>query len=313
MKKIKFKKIKFKKILLFIALVIFFIFLIFLIKNYFFWWLNNHQKKIIEESYIDNSIIEEKILIWNWNIYVKNWTWNLDPDLNNIKKNNLISEKIIEHFNSASKLNYYYIPEDFSDDIKDYSSLLSTFFDSNYIYNKLDNLNVEFYEELFDIRGKMKNMTLKLYWVLKMRKEEFISVAIHEFAHYIDIYFLEKKVFKDLSSYFYEISWSETKILKPWQKQIDFVSGYAMTNKYEDFAESFTYYVLHNNDFLEKSKKSLLLKKKYDFFKKSVFRNDEFSEINFSGRGKIQKYYRDITKIDVNLEFFLQYLKKWLQ
>jgi hypothetical protein len=82
-----------------------------------------------------------------------------------------------------------------------------------------------------------------------------------------------------------------------------------MTNKYEDFAESFTYYVLHNGDFLEKSNNSNLLKNKYDFFKKIVFRNNEFSGINFSNNEKIQKYYRDITKIDINLENFLQYLK----
>ena len=37
----------------------------------------------------------------------------------------------------------------------------------------------------------------------------------------------------------------------------DFVSWYAMTNKYEDFAESFTYYILHNKDFLNKTKKVL--------------------------------------------------------
>jgi hypothetical protein len=39
-----------------------------------------------------------------------------------------------------------------------------------------------------------------------------------------------------------------------------------MTNKYEDFAESFAYYILHNNDFLEKTKKSNILLEKYDFF-----------------------------------------------
>jgi hypothetical protein len=49
-----------------------------------------------------------------------------------------------------------------------------------------------------------------------------------------------------------------------------------MTNKYEDFAESFTYYILHNEDFLTKSENSLVLKRKYDFFGKYVFRNHIF-------------------------------------
>jgi len=124
------------------------------------------------------------------------------------------------------------------------------------------------------------------------------------------LYFLKKKVLKDLSEYFYEISWKETKVLKPWQEQKDFVSGYSMTNKYEDFAESFVYYVLHNWDFLKKSEKSFILKQKYNFFDKYLFRNKKFIKTDFSNWNKIKDYYRDITKIDYNLQNFLQYLEK---
>jgi hypothetical protein len=49
-----------------------------------------------------------------------------------------------------------------------------------------------------------------------------------------------------------------------------------MTNKYEDFAETFTYFVLHNDDFLEKTKQSDILKAKYNFFIKYLFRENEF-------------------------------------
>jgi hypothetical protein len=49
-----------------------------------------------------------------------------------------------------------------------------------------------------------------------------------------------------------------------------------MTNRYEDFAESFTYYILHNKDFLKKTKKSIILKEKYNFFKNYLFTNEEF-------------------------------------
>jgi hypothetical protein len=81
-------------------------------------------------------------------------------------------------------------------------------------------------------------------------------------------------VFTDTSYYFYNISWESIKVLKPGLEQKDFVSGYAMTNKYEDFAESFTYYILHNDDFLEKSRQSALLRAKYDFFSKYLFRDE---------------------------------------
>jgi hypothetical protein len=48
-----------------------------------------------------------------------------------------------------------------------------------------------------------------------MKSEEFVSVGIHEFSHYVDIYLLEKKVIQDLSDHFYEISWDKTRVLKP--------------------------------------------------------------------------------------------------
>lgn len=297
------KKELLKKILLFIVLTVFFSFSIFLINSYLFWWADDINKNYIEENFIDYSVKETKDLIW---------TWTQDYKLINNEDKNIIPEKKVEHFNSASKLYFSYIPDDFINNIEDYSSLLAGFLNSDYVYSKLSKINVEFYKEIFDVRGKMKNMTIKLYWILAMQKEEFISVSIHEFAHYVDLYFLDMKVFKDLSNYFYDISWQETKVLKPWQKQIDFVSGYAMTNKYEDFAESFTYYVLHNKDFLEKSNNSNLLKSKYNFFRKLVFRNNEFENINFSNDDEVKNYYRDITKININLENFLQYLKIWI-
>jgi len=93
-------------------------------------------------------------------------------------------------------------------------------------------------------------------------------------------------------------------------QQKDFVSGYSMTNKYEDFAESFTYYVLHNNDFYEKSLLSDILKKKYDFFSNYIFKNDEFKTVSYKVTPYIKDYYRDITKIEYSLQNFLQYLKK---
>jgi hypothetical protein len=83
-----------------------------------------------------------------------------------------------------------------------------------------------------------------------------------------------------------------------------------MTNKYEDFAESLTYYILHNKDFLEKTKKSYILEKKYKFFSFYLFKNEIFQNTDFSEKNIIKDYYRDITKINFSRKFFLQYLKK---
>jgi hypothetical protein len=52
------------------------------------------------------------------------------------------------------------------------------------------------------------------------------------------------------------------------------------------------------------------LKEKYNFFKNYLFTNEEFIWVNFSNSEKIKDYYRDITKININLKNFLQYMKK---
>jgi len=81
-----------------------------------------------------------------------------------------------------------------------------------------------------------------------------------------------------------------------------------MTNKYEDFAESFTYYVLHNDDFLRKTLKSDNLANKYDFFD-NILLKKKFNDTDFSIDNTVKDYYRDITKIEIDIEKLLQYLK----
>lgn len=55
-----------------------------------------------------------------------------------------------------------------------------------------------------------------------------------------------------------------------------------MTNQYEDFAESFVYFILHNEAFLERSQSSSLLAQKYAFFKRYLFFGSEFEAMSFS-------------------------------
>ena len=284
-----------KKIIYIIMLSVFFSFLIFYIKNYFFWWIRNDIIKQIEENYIEPTIEINNELSEN--------------ELNSEEEKSILKEKLINEYKSAQIVNIEYIPTEFEQNCTNYSEDLSVFLNNTKIKNKIKDLSVELYKQIFDVRWKMKNRSIKLFWVLEMNNWEFLWVFIHEFAHYIDLYYLEKKVFKDVSEYFYEISWESTKTIKAWLKQKDFVSGYAMTNKYEDFAESFIYYVLHNKDFLKKSQESNILLEKYNFFNKNVFIYDEFKNTDFSKENIIKNYYRDITKIEYNLKNFLQYLK----
>jgi len=277
-----------------LILTFIFSFLIFTAKNYFFWWKQDFENTIIEKNYIEPTFY---------------------PIENQVNKENIdkkVEEKIIQNLRSADKIKYEFIPNEFSleKDIKNYFDSIDLFFNSSIIEKKIFFLEVFLHKEKSDVRWKMQNKKIKLFWVYSMSLWEFLAVSIHEFWHFLDLYILEKKVSYDLSDYFYNISWINTTSIKPWLEQKDFVSWYSMTNKYEDFSESFTYYILHNSDFLEKSENSEILKEKYKFFSKYVFRNDEFKTDKYKTNILIEPYYRDITKIDFSLENFLQYLKK---
>lgn len=288
------KKLYIKKnIILIFLLTIIFSLIIFLIKNYFF----VDENKEAEEKYIEYSSHEKKETIIQ-----KESENNLIKEEG--EKKNILDNKL----EKKDKIEFLYIPEDFALEINWTTILISDILRPKIFNEKINNLKVELYKDLIDSRWQMKDESVKLYWIKKMDDDELTSVFIHEFSHYIDIYFLKKEVFDDISYYFYDISWDSTKVITSWQKQEDFVSWYAMTNKYEDFAETMTYYVLHNFSFAEKSKNSIYLKAKYDFFSKYVFRKNEFKNMDFWTTTEIKNYYRDITKIKINITNFLQYL-----
>lgn len=289
-----------KKIALFIFLTFVFTFSILFLRSYFLWWWGREHIHYVEENYIE--VVRDEKSFDEW--YV---------DEGEVKeKEKIIAEKLKLKFQEQTKIDFLYFPSVFQESTLEYTHVLQSFFSSPFIESKIKKMSIGIHEQLFDVRGKMKNKVLHLFWVLEMKKSEFLAVGIHEFAHYVDLYFLKKSVLRDVSDYFYSLSWDSTKVMKSWSAQKDFVSGYAMTNKYEDFAESFTYYILHNSDFLQKTEKSETLKRKYDFFTKNLFKNSEFVWTDFSQNEKVQNYYRDITKIDFPLEKLLIFLEKWI-
>ncbi|MDD5212906.1 MAG: putative zinc-binding metallopeptidase [Candidatus Gracilibacteria bacterium] len=273
--------------------------------NSFFYKDENNQK---EESFIDRQLGD--------NLYDSGGSAiQKNPDiiakkalLSHIKKTNL-------EMKSASRLEAVFEPENYGAKIdKDYFYILQDLLESslfdNVFRDKISGVETDLYAEKADVRGKMKNRAIHIFAPEAMKKSEFLSVYIHELGHYIDIYILEKDIIGDDSDNFYNISWKSVKTLKAGAKGEDFVSGYSMTNKYEDFAESFAYYVLHNKSFLIKAEKNDKLEQKYRFFSKYVFIDGQFKDTSFATNDKIKDYYWDITKIGVNYNKFLQYLKK---
>ncbi len=74
----------------------------------------------------------------------------------------------------------------------------------------------------------------------------------------------------DPSVAFYRISWDNASTRKQGASKADFVSGYAMSDPFEDFAESFAYYVLQKKDFARLAKKNKAIAAKYAWFEKHL-------------------------------------------
>lgn len=113
--------------------------------------------------------------------------------------------------------------------------------------------------------------------------EEFKRVMIHEMWHIFDLWYLkssEEKIFSNFKDWtkkiyaddpsveFYSICFSD-EYTQNWKcEKQDFVSKYAQTDVFEDFAESFLLFIENNNSFKEMANESKIIKEKYDFFEK---------------------------------------------
>lgn len=157
-------------------------------------------------------------------------------------------------------------------------------------------------------RGQLSGNTLILASNIPPDFES-LKVLVHEIAHVIDIHALIPGTFsKDPSRRFYTLSWESRSIKKKGAKLVDFVSGYALTNQYEDFAESFTFYVFHNDEFRRRAKASEVLALKYAFFRSEVFSDDVFKYTNFA-QAQLPSYVWDSTKLPVDVKKYLYYIR----
>lgn len=262
-----------------------------------------------------SDITAQSIITQSWTIEnISKKVFKKTQEVNSEKQK---YDLIIKHLKNEIKnkeltnIKYFYNPDNVEEYLTKTNKLsnISDVMSSKMFKDKNLTFNIEFYKDRSEIRWRYQNSTLKFFDVENLSNEELLWVFIHELGHYFDIKYLQKQVLFDLSDSFYDISWEDIKILKTWSDKKDFVSGYAMTNKYEDFAESFTYFVLFNDDFRQKMTKSEKLQKKYDFMQKYIFRNDEFKKTNFRIFEKNLDYYWDITKIKFSIPNFLNYLK----
>lgn len=262
-----------------------------------------------EEQYIEPSISQD-IFIHDDGEEYYSFSWVTQEELD-------AAHEILYDFfteqrekEEKEKLTFRYIPTGYKESIKNnYVPLAEVFLYERNILREIDELGVFFYQNRWDTRGRMKSGNIHLFWVSKMTDEEFLGVLIHEFAHYFDIYSMQRSSFWDQSEKFYDISWDSVSIIRSGQRSEDFVSGYSMTNQYEDFAESYLFYILHNRAFRTKAETSDALALKYDFFRKYVFQANQFYNEDFWLYEEVSSYYWDITKVPVDVNNFLQYLQ----
>jgi hypothetical protein len=128
--------------------------------------------------------------------------------------NSILAQALKERTQKEREVNFLYFPSYFEYESIKYKELLSQFLENHFFQPTIKDLTVALYKEPFSVRGKMQDRTVKLFGLLQFSGKEVLAVGIHEFAHYIDLYYFEKKVFTDISEYFYNISWDDTKVLK---------------------------------------------------------------------------------------------------
>jgi len=154
--------------------------------------------------------------------------------------------------------------------------------------NLLENLVIK--KEEHPSRGMANSSKIILHTDSIASNDEMIAVLVHEMGHVIDLGGLESinggvshfydrgKIFfkADPSVDFYNFSWRNVTSQKGESVRTDFVSGYALTNPFEDFAESFLFYRLHGEKFRYLTQYSDVLSQKYAFFQDQVFAGEEF-------------------------------------
>jgi len=138
-------------------------------------------------------------------------------------------------------------------------------------------------------RGKMSWNSIKINVYSLDNEQEFISVMIHEIWHIIDIYYLTRENWRDLSQDFYNISWLSANEKRKGANIDDFVSWYWRSNKYEDFWESFTLFVLWNKMMKELAQENKIIEEKYNFIY-NLFENTWFNMKYFENQYFIWDY-----------------------
>ena len=162
--------------------------------------------------------------------------------------------------------------------------------------------NIETFRLFFSRRSPrgLSNSKIVELRCLKLAEDEIVSVLVHELGHSTDLGYLRGNSLApskfsdgqiripadDPSVRFYQLSWRDEATQHFMADRKDFVSGYAMSDCFEDFAESFNFYILHGKDFRALKHESTTLEKKYAFLRDEIFHGVEFESNRVTKNGK---------------------------
>lgn len=142
---------------------------------------------------------------------------------------------------------------------------------------------------------------------------EFVGLLVHECGHVTHGNLLGnaasgESAFRDGKDVFYSdspvaaffsISWSTESVLKKGMKKSDFVSGYAQSDAFEDFAETFAMYILHRPALKERAKSNTVIAAKLKWMETYLPLNeDALGESTYSWNKTVPW---DITKLPYKL------------
>jgi hypothetical protein len=113
---------------------------------------------------------------------------------------------------------------------------------------------------------------------------EFAALLVHECGHVIGANLAGSATsgdsgYRDGAQVFYKdspmvaywsLGWTATGARKAGLKDGDYASGYAKSDQYEDFAETFALYALQRDEFLERAKTSAIMASKLDWMDKHL-------------------------------------------
>ena len=150
--------------------------------------------------------------------------------------------------------------------------------------------------------------------------KELMSVLVHEMGHVVDTglhtgnYWHGRSEFmdgnipvynNDLSLRFYRISWENEKTLKESASETNFVTQYAMSDPFEDFSETYNFYILHGKQFREMAEYNRALMSKYLFMKYFIFKGVEYDNDPYTEAQPFARNY-DATVLNYNENSFIK-------